>query len=85
VGRNERNAYVHGSLAVGRRFGRHQLLREVEQRTLFAPRASQQGAHGNSRIGLCLHKVNLSFNLVDQAAIARCKTEETLILRHLER
>jgi hypothetical protein len=43
----QRNAGIHGGLIVGRRLGPHQLLNQIEQGRLLAPRAGQQRAHGD--------------------------------------
>jgi hypothetical protein len=47
----ERHAGVHSSHVIRGRLGPHQLLDQIKQDMLFAPRAGQQRAHGDGKIG----------------------------------
>jgi hypothetical protein len=55
VCRGESNAGIHGGFRVGGRLGLNELAGEIEERTLFAPRPSQQGAHGDGICGIERH------------------------------
>jgi hypothetical protein len=65
VGRGQRHAVVHSGFVVRRRLSPNQLLNQIKQGRLFAPRASEQRTHGNGGIDCRSHVKTSHTNFIE--------------------